>query len=99
MEKDVLVSFLAFVAFSLTAFGEGLYEIYYWLRYGVKVGLSLVTMMPQNTFHSVYYPTEWIGLANIVKYIIETDLWKFFFSLAFIALLLFYFLIKLKEDW
>lgn len=69
---------------------EGLYEIYHWLRYGIKSGLSIAIVLI-DYFHAdltpIYFPTGWFGAVKIVRYIIDADLWVFLFCMGLLLLL------------
>lgn len=72
--------FIAAMLIFMSAIGEGIYEIYSWLKYGYKAGLTaanvMIDYMHIDLTH-IYSPSEWVGAAMIAKYILEIDLWFF----------------------
>jgi len=76
-ESGMSAGIAAFLIF-MVAIGEGVYEIYHWLRFGFKAGLTAANVMIDHMhvdLTSIYYPSEWVGAAKIAKYILEVDLW------------------------
>jgi hypothetical protein len=76
---------IAAILIIMCAFGEGIYEIYHWLRYGFKAGLTAANVMTDHMnidLTSIYYPTEWVGAAKIAEYILEADLWFFLMGIG-----------------
>ena len=57
----------------LAGISVGIYQIYFWLKFGNWLELPLnyiLYITPESFSDWVYFPTEWIGISNIVRWVL-----------------------------